>query len=112
MYKRLLTIISAILLLASCKKERINEHPQFIGEWDCITANAEYYIAIEENGQAFYSKDTDNTTQSNIGKFALKRDKIVKIGFRKFKMDEYPNLKSSNGPWTMVLDDKRYYKRQ
>lgn len=103
--------MTAVTLLAtSCKKERIDEHPDFVGDWGGESGGTNYAISISANGQASYEATTASSEVWFNGKFGVKGDKVA-IGLKKLSIDVYPERWMGNnmGVWTMTLDGVQYY---
>ena len=93
-------------LLLSCGKEKIDDHPDFIGYWEGGTFSKAYILNVESNGAASYS-EVGFASSAYSGRFKLKPDEYVKIGVKKLTLDQYPV--DSVDYWVMQLDGIRFY---
>lgn len=104
-----LTLFALTLLLTGCGKEKIDDHPDFVGSWVNDDGSGDVrYIDIEQSGNAKYIEEGVFTGYTEVtGKFKIKNGNLVKIGIKKLSLDQYP-FENSNGDGEMTLDGDVY----
>ena len=102
-------LVIPFLLVTSCKKSNLNDYPDFQGDWYGSESSTNYEITIDSYGNASYIKTNGTTTATFTGRLIVKNeDDELKIGIKKFDIDQYP--KEAGGDWGMTLDGIDYYK--
>ncbi|MES2513217.1 MAG: hypothetical protein V4580_03700 [Bacteroidota bacterium] len=115
--KKITVILSLVLIIGSfgCKKKVADVNKDFVGLWysesKYTTMYSDVYksIQIKENSAAEYSSQGDGTSVNFTGKARLKGS-MLKIGIRKFSIDEAPTRLGNVGNfWRMKISGVTYY---
>jgi|GEM_PF-706657 len=105
--KRTLLLAVIALIMVSCGKEKIDEHPNFVGNWSgSDDLFRDYEITIEEDGSAYYYRlGIGYVERTGNFKVVSGGDK-VKIAGKKMDINQYPTeTDESEGLWEMQLDN-------
>lgn len=96
-----------MLIMASCGKETIEDHPEFVGDWYYTSGLTEIAISINSDGTGVYEKNTGFGYTIVSGKFKIKGGDKMKIGVKKLSIDNYPEVRA-DGTRAMMLDGDLY----
>lgn len=98
-----------MLLLASCGREKIDEHQNFVGAWyGSDDQNRTYEIIIEDDGQCYYYRQGFGYVERTGRFWVNKSGDKVKIAGKKFDLETYP-IEEENDVWFMQVDDIELY---
>ncbi|MFK7756747.1 MAG: hypothetical protein AB8B53_07430 [Flavobacteriales bacterium] len=97
----------SVVFISSCRKSNLNDYPDFEGDWRGATNTSEYFITVEEDGDATYEKISSNSEITHNGRLIVKEDE-VKIGFKRLDINQYPTLSATSAEWFMELDGILY----
>jgi hypothetical protein len=107
--KSFLAFIFLCTITFSCKKSNISDHEDYIGVWNNSNGSTTRKLEVKSNGKSFYEEETisGNSTKkkSYKGRFILENT-TLKIGLKKFTINQEPALK--NGTWFFTMDDIEY----
>ncbi len=103
-----LLLITSLLIVGSCGKEKISAHQDFEGYWEGEDLLTWHEIEIQPTGSATYIRQSGITTFTATGQFKIKPGKYIKIGLKKFTLDEYPSFDGTD--WTMRIDGVEYFR--
>ncbi len=92
-------------LFVSCGKEKIDEHPAFVGTWEGFDELFRFYtIEISPSGDAYYYREGIAWVERSGDFKMMGNGEKVKIAGKKMDVLKYPTNDSANY-WTMQLDD-------
>lgn len=105
MRKTLILLVILSGLFMSCGKEKIDEHPAFVGYWEGQDNLGRFYtIDIAPSGDVEYLREGIGFV-TRSGKFKVTNGgENVKLAGKKMAILQYPMSDSTNY-WTMQLDD-------
>ncbi|MES2760654.1 MAG: hypothetical protein V4677_00540 [Bacteroidota bacterium] len=115
--KQIISVLTIILLIGSfgCKKKLTDVNKDFIGLWythhKFTTPNSSVYKAINitENSSAEYSDRSEGANENVNGKARVKDNKL-RIGVKKFTIDEEPvRLGNVGNFWRMKINGEAFY---
>lgn len=116
MLKKYCVLILALAVLSACEKEKIKDNQEFVGEWKALvqsggslTIPAELYI--DSDGKAEYA-ETGRFGGTNVysGRFKIKHDEYLQIGFKRLELQSYPI--DSGSVWHMKLEGLDFYRSE
>lgn len=113
LHHHILSLLIILLVFSGCKK-KVNDYNQdYIGHWygNLSTQSCIFYIDIDENNEAKYSKHCENGDSDDFKGIARVNENKLKIGIHPFKVLQTPkqiDTLAINGPfqkatWQMKL---------
>lgn len=105
---KILLLSCLALILLSCGKTAIDVDESFVGFWKGSDETYAYIFRFEEDGKGRYAFNGSGGFGNSEGKVRIKDD-ALKIGWKSWKINEYPAVNSDN-KFEMTIDGVLFIK--